>query len=140
MSGSIVRGSCSCERVLFEVRQPAKWVAHCHCANCRRAHGAGFVTYAGFPGDALTFTQGEEELTPFETQTGATRQFCGHCGSTLTYASPRWEGEIHVIVANLLDPLESLPSAHAYADRAPDWCPITDGLPRFGGESGTKPL
>jgi hypothetical protein len=44
------------------------------------------------------------------------------------------------MVANLLDSLDQLPEMHYFADRAPAWCPITDDLPRLGGESGDQPL
>lgn len=98
------------------------------------------VTYAGFAKDQVAFTAGEEELTVHQSDTQALRHFCKHCGSTISFQAPRWEGEIHLLVANLIDPLDKLPAGHAFSDRAPDWCPITDDLRRFGGESGTEPL
>ncbi len=140
MSAGRVEGSCTCGRVRFEVALPTNWVAHCHCENCRRAHGAGFVTYAGVPKQALRFLAGEEHLTRFESDCKSSRRFCSKCGSSLLFEGERWPAEVHVIVANLLGPLDKLPAAHAYSDRAPDWCPITDELPRFGGASGTEPL
>ncbi|MFT7485239.1 MAG: hypothetical protein ACI9F9_001086 [Candidatus Paceibacteria bacterium] len=140
MSATAICGSCTCERVRFELKQPVNWVAHCHCSNCRRAHGAGSVTYAGAPRESLRFTAGEELLTRFEADTGSWRRFCSHCGSTLTFEGARWPGEVHVIVANLLEPLDKLPEGHAYSDRAPDWFPITDNLPCYGGDSGTEAI
>ena len=140
MNDGEVLGGCACGRVRLAARLPAKWVAHCHCENCRRAHGAGFVTYAGFPAEAVRVLEGEDQLTDFVSDTGATRRFCRRCGSTLSYASPRWPGELHLVRANLEGPLDQPPGGHAYADRAPDWCPITDALPRFGGASGVEPL
>lgn len=135
-----MHGSCYCGQVRFEAEPPSKFVGHCHCNNCRRAHGAGFVTWAGFPAAQVRVTAGEELLSRYHTETEATRTFCRNCGTPLFFESPRWAGEIHVAAAGLLDPLDRLPQGHAYADRSPDWCPITDGLPRFGGESGVEPL
>ncbi len=135
-----VGGGCACGAVRFEARLPPRFVAHCHCASCRRAHGAAFVTYAGFPTDAFAWTAGAERLVDWHTDTGATRSFCGTCGSTLVYRSPRWAGEVHLAVAHVDGDLGRAPGAHVYADRAPAWCPITDELPRYGGPSGTEPL
>lgn len=135
-----LRGSCYCRTVRFQVEPPSRFVAHCHCDNCRRAHGAGFVTWAGFPQARLRIEAGESELRSFLTETGATRSFCGRCGSPLFFESPRWAGEVHVAVASLEDPPDKAPSVHVYADRAPEWCPIQDALPRFGGEGGNQPL
>jgi hypothetical protein len=140
MSHEKVRGRCYCGRVEYEADLPSLWVGHCHCENCRRAHGAGFVTYAGFSATGVRFTAGEAELTDFHTETQAVRRFCRYCGSTISFQAPRWEGEVHLVVANLLDPLDKLPGGHAYSDRAPDWCPVTDALKRYGGPTGTEPL
>ena len=46
-----VQGGCYCGDVRFEADLPPKFVAHCHCHNCRRAHGAAFVTWIGFPAE-----------------------------------------------------------------------------------------
>ncbi len=135
-----VQGCCACGRVRFEADLPPRFVAHCHCENCRRAHAAGFVTYAGFPTEQYRITAGEDQLTDFRTDTDATRRFCSTCGTTISFEAPRWPGEVHVALACFTDPIERLPNVHAYADRSPDWCPITDDLKQYGGESGNVPL
>lgn len=48
--------------------------------------------------------------------------------------------EIDVSVANLLNGGGLRPEGHTYADRSPEWCPIVDDLPRYGGAPGTEPL
>lgn len=133
-------GACYCGKVQFEVDPPSRFVCHCHCHNCRRAHGAAFVTWAGFPLERFRILEGERELSRYLTDTGATRSFCRICGSPLFYSSPRWAGEVHVAVAQLSDPIDAPVKAHVYADRAPDWCPIADDLPRYGGETGAEPI
>ena len=140
MNPETVRGQCYCNAVRFEADLPARFVAHCHCDNCRRSSGAGLVTWAGFPHEQFRFTAGEDRITEYHTETDAVRRFCSLCGTTFSYSSPRWPNEIHLTVANLLDPLGQTPTGHAYADRAPDWCPILDDLPRYGGKTGMEPL
>ena len=44
-------GRCHCGRVRFVARFPSRFVAHCQCESCRRAHGAALVTWAGLPAD-----------------------------------------------------------------------------------------
>ncbi len=133
-------GHCLCKRVRLEATLPTNWVAHCHCHNCRRAHGAGVVTWAGFPTEQFRIAAGAEDLVRYVTDTAATRTFCRHCGTTMLFESPRWKGEVHVAVAVLDAELDRAPRGHAYADRSPAWCPITDDLPQYGGESGTESL
>ncbi len=133
-------GSCLCGAVRYTAQLPTRFVSHCHCNNCRRAHGAGVVTYAGFPEAQVSFDTGEELLSSYVSDTGATRRFCSRCGSTILFFAPRWPGELHLVVANLEGTLDREPAGHVYADRSPAWCPITDDLPRFGGETGVEPL
>jgi hypothetical protein len=135
-----VSGSCYCGQVRFEATLPSKFCAHCHCHNCRRAHGAAFVTWVGFKSEQVRVVSGEEQLGRFKTETDATRSFCTTCGTTLFFAAPRWDGETHVALANIHDPIDREPSAHAYFDRHVPWLEFHDELKRYGGESGTEPL
>lgn len=124
-----VRGSCACRSLEFELTFPTRFVAHCHCEACRRAHGAGLVTYAGVPEAQFRWLKTESRVT-WKTPSGAEREFCSVCGSTLTYRGPKWPGEIHAVVGNLDGDVDQAPKGHAFADEAPIWCPITDDLPR----------
>lgn len=135
-----IGGSCYCGQVRFEATLPSRFCAHCHCNNCRRAHGAAFVTWVGFKDEQLRVVSGAESLGRFTTETGATRSFCKTCGTPLFYASPRWAGETHVALANVHDPIDREPGAHVYFDRHVPWLEFHDGLKRFGGESGTDPI
>lgn len=132
-------GSCLCGGVRFEVRAPSRFCAHCHCQNCRRAHGSAFVTWAGYPADQVELTDGTDLLVRYRTDTDATRTFCRTCGTTLFYEGPRWEGELHVARANIDGPIDRAPSAHVYVDHGASWWRIDDELPQYGGDSGTEP-
>jgi hypothetical protein len=133
-----VAGGCLCGNVRYLVTLPARFCAHCHCGNCRRAHGAAFVTYAGFREHQVRI-DGTESLRRFVTDSGSIRSFCRQCGSTLFYEGPRWPGEIHVVVANIEGDIEKRPAAHVFVDHGADWWQINDDLPQFGGETGTEP-
>jgi len=132
-------GSCLCGTVKFEVRLPSKFCAHCHCNNCRRAHGAAFVTWVGFPKDQVEVLAGGDSLKRYLTDTQAIRSFCNNCGSTLFFESPRWAGELHVVRANIDGEIDREPSGHCYVDHRASWWQITDSLPRYGGKTGVEP-
>src|SRR4051794_3761233 len=87
-------GACLCGAVTFSIALPPKWVAHCHCSMCRRAHGAPFVTWVGVASDAFTLTRGE--VQSYASSADATREFCARCGSPLFFRSKRWSGEVHI--------------------------------------------
>ena len=85
-------------------------------------------------------TSGSDSTREYLGETGSTRTFCSRCGTTFLFHGPRWEGEVHVVVGTLDDGHGLEPNAHAYADRSPDWYPITDDLRRYGGPDGNAPL
>jgi len=140
MSDESVSGACLCGAVRFEIRLPTKWVAHCHCSMCRRAHGAGFVTWVGMEADRVAVRDGNDALRQYRSSPAALRTFCGICGSMLFFESTRWAGEIHVARASLADPIDRQPQAHAFFSDRADWISVGDDLPRYGGSTGTEPL
>ena len=130
MNDSLPRGSCLCGAVRFTAARPTKWVAHCHCTYCRRAHGAAFVTWAGFREDQVAVEPGATRPTWYESSPGAQRAFCPRCGSPMFFKSTRWPGETHVARALLEHPLDREPSAHVFYETHVPWLEIGDNLPR----------
>ena len=43
----MVKGSCLCGGVQYEVGGELNLMANCHCSMCRKHHGAAFVTFVG---------------------------------------------------------------------------------------------
>lgn len=125
-------GSCLCGAVKFTAALPSKWVAHCHCTRCQRAHGAAFVTWAGFEADAVQLDDPDTTLRWHTAPEGGSRGFCGRCGSPMFFRSERWPGELHIARALFLEPLDRAPQAHVFHDTHVDWVETADDLPRKG--------
>lgn len=123
-------GKCLCGAIDFSVAMPTKWVAHCHCTQCQRAHGAAFVTWVGVEEAQLTLDDPSGALTWFQSSHDARRGFCTRCGSSLFFRSARWPGEVHVARANFTDPIDRMPQAHVFFDTHVDWVAIEDNLPK----------
>jgi hypothetical protein len=66
MSPQRIGGGCFCGAVRYSIALPPRWVAHCHCTMCRRAHGAAFVTWVGNLRGNFTLERGEDVLTAFK--------------------------------------------------------------------------
>ncbi len=128
MNDDFVRGSCLCGAVRFQARLPSKWCAHCHCGMCRKAHGAGYVTWVGFPAKHFEITEGADQLRWHASSAGAERGFCGRCGSSLLFRSERWANEMHVALGAMDDPIDRLPQANVYHDDHVDWVAIDESL------------
>lgn len=122
-------GSCLCGAVTFAAALPARWVAHCHCTRCQRAHGAPFVTWVGFSEEQVQIASPGIELRWFETEEGAGRGFCGHCGSPMFFRSTRYPGELHIARALFHTELEQQPSVNAFFSSHVPWAVDAHRLP-----------
>ena len=123
-------GGCRCGAVRFTTSTAPLWVAHCHCADCRKATGAPFSTYAGYDDHTVDFT-GSAAPAAFASSATATRQFCRHCGSPISYASARWPGELHLFVSQFDEPAAFVPQTHVFTKERLPWIHLDDGLPQF---------
>jgi hypothetical protein len=128
-----INGSCLCGAVEFSAALPSKWCAHCHCSLCRKAHGAGYVTWVGFEAGQVSFTRGEDQLSWYESSPGAQRGFCQQCGSSLFFRSENWAGELHIALACINDPIDRQPQANVFFDSHVDWMPIDTRLKQIDG-------
>ena len=126
----MLRGSCLCGGVRYEVSGRLAGVLNCHCSMCRKAHGAAFRSRASVKAADFKWVQGEELVTYYESSPGNHRGFCRVCGSPLLSKfdfEPAWYG---LPLGALDDDPGVKPKFHVFvADKAP-WFEITDGLPQ----------
>ena len=130
---STVNGSCLCGAVRFTAELPSKWCAHCHCSLCRKAHGAGYVTWVGFEQDQVNIDNDATQLQWYESSAGAQRGFCQQCGSTMFFKSERWAGELHIAAGCLDGQLDRQPDTNAFFDAHVGWMPIDHSLRQIDG-------
>ena len=83
-------GHCLCGAVQLRAALPARWVAHCHCTMCQRAHGAGVVTWAGFDEHRVHIDDPQQQLRWYASSAEARRAHCARCGTPIAFASSRW--------------------------------------------------
>ena len=122
-------GGCLCGAVRFTAGLPVKWVAHCHCTRCQRAHGAAFVTWVGTDATRVAIADPERLLRWHAGGSDSSRAFCGRCGSPMFFRSQRWPGELHIARALFHTGVGLDPQAHAFHDTRVDWVTLGDELP-----------
>jgi len=132
----VSHGSCLCGAVRFGARLPSKWVAHCHCTRCQRAHGAPFVTWAGFEQSQVEVTDPGALLHWYDAPEGGSRGFCSRCGSPMFFRSERWAGELHIARALFTEAVDREPQAHVFYDSRVPWVNVADDLPKKDETAG----
>ena len=114
----------------FRVRGPFGSFSHCHCTDCRKTHGAAFATYVGVDRPRFAFLEGESEVGGFTTGTGTRRNFCRHCGSSLTCTVSGEPDSIYVAAGALDTTLPRKPEYHIFIRSKVGWLDLHDGLPQ----------
>lgn len=128
-------GKCLCGSVGFRMSFPSKWIAHCHCTMCQRAHGAAFVTWVSVNHAQVVIDDYETQLRWYASSPEAERGFCACCGSSLFFRSSKWPGELHITRANFAEPLDREPQVHGFYDSHVSWFAVNDPLPKKSAPS-----
>jgi hypothetical protein len=127
-------GGCQCGAIRYSAEGEPAHHALCHCADCRKSAGAYVVGWALFPEGAVTISG---EPRSYESSPGATRQFCGTCGTGLFYLNEAiFPGQVDIQSGTLDDP-DALPAqARIQLDEAPGWMAEQHELPGFARYPG----
>lgn len=129
---SIVKGSCLCGQVHYQITGNLGVFQNCHCSRCRKVSGAMhssnlFVTKSDF-----VWTQGEGELGRFEPEDAKyfATSFCKCCGSTMPWLS-RNDRTMIIPAGTLDDDPEIRPGGNVYYASKAAWHTVAGELPTF---------
>ena len=127
----MLRGSCLCGGVRYEISGPLSGVLNCHCSMCRKAHGAAFRTRASVKASDFRWMQGEALVTYYESSPGNHRGFCRVCGSPLLSRFDFAPAVYGLPFGALDDDPGKKPKLHVFTAYKAPWHDITDELPQF---------
>ncbi len=133
----MLRGSCLCGAISYEIDGNLGPIACCHCSMCRKAQGTAFASNA--PVDAARFriVTGEQELRAYSSSPGKYRWFCSICGSPIYSKRDAQPQVIRLRIGTLDSKITAKPMAHIHVASKAEWFEILDGLPQYPGfESG----
>lgn len=131
----MIRGSCLCGEVRFEIDRAVGPFELCHCKRCRKSSGSAFVAGLGVRTEDYRLLAGSDLIATYEApilrKPPAYRaSFCRRCGSPVPDPPPgaKW----FEIPAGLLDDAPGLkPDKHIFVEHKPAWDDITDTLPQY---------
>jgi hypothetical protein len=132
---SVIRGSCLCGGVRFEIGRAVGPFELCHCPRCRKASGSAFVAGLGVRVEDFRLTAGAALINTYEApvreRPPAYRvAFCSRCGSPVP--SPRAGAGWLEVPAGLLDSDPGVrPDRHIFVESKSDWFAIADSLPQL---------
>ncbi len=133
--GNVIKGSCLCGGVQFELMQATGGFELCHCNRCRKVSGSAFIAGVGVNREDFRFVCGQELVRSYDAPIldappAYRSSFCIRCGSPVP--DPSATSEWFEIAAGLLDDDPQLrPMRHIMVEHKSPWYSIDDALPQL---------
>jgi hypothetical protein len=131
-------GRCLCEGIAYEISGELGPIFNCHCAKCRRWHGAAFRTRATIHTKQFKWTKGEELLSRYYSSELVVKHFCSVCGSNLISTYDNAPTKIGLPLGGLEEAPHNQPEGHIFVDSKSPWFEITDDLPQYAEWPGSE--
>lgn len=126
-------GGCACGAVRYRVTSSPMFVHCCHCTDCQRQAGSGFVINALIEAAHVDVLSGEIAPTAMPTDSGRPHDLhrCTACGTTLWSDYGR-RGVLVFLRATTLDKRAALtPDVHIFTRSKLPWVALPPETPAF---------
>lgn len=124
----MIKGSCLCAGVTFELSGNLRDSVGCHCIQCRKTSGH-YVSATQVTAQQLHIIR-DETLAWYQSSPEAKRGFCNRCGASLFWRHDADNGATSVM-SGTLDGVTGIKTAkHIYAAYKGDYYEIEAGMPQ----------
>jgi len=133
--GRVIRGSCLCGGVAFEVEGALLRASYCHCERCRKHSGTAGLMQARVLREQFRLTRGAELIRVYGKGEGAAKAFCTACGSSLFGGDWPEGAEVSIRMGSFDDDPGIRPQFHTFVEDKAPWDEIADNLPQYPAAS-----
>lgn len=130
----MIKGSCLCGNVRYEIHGSPQAMYYCHCSMCRKATGSAFATNMLVSENDFVFKSGHAAIKAFQSSPSEHRYFCPDCGSPIYSRAEARKGLISVRCGTLDDDPSTRPAEHIFTASKAPWFEICDQLPQYPDE------
>ena len=124
----MIKGSCLCKGVAFELSGTLRNSVACHCMQCRKTSGH-YVSATQVEADQLQITE-DETLVWYQSSPQAKRGFCARCGSSLFWRHEADNGATSVMSGTLDGETGLQTEKHIFVADKGDYYEIADNVPQ----------
>lgn len=126
----MIKGSCLCGGIRFEIDGEIMMSRYCHCENCRKFSGTAQAAWGLAKNAEFRQTAADTEIGRFDVGTGSQRAFCSACGSPLWF-EPKDMPDFIGIALGAVDAGDVMPpNVHLWVRSSPAWETIEGDLPQ----------
>ena len=130
----MISGRCECQRVQFQIDGEITDFSHCHCSQCRRVHGAAYVSFAEVKRHDFKLLSGQEDLAVYRSSPANERQFCRVCGANILMQVGAEPDYYYIAMGTINDQPVLPPAYHIFVGSKAPWHHIHDDLPQYQEE------
>lgn len=135
----MIRGSCLCGVIQFEISGNTTDLGMCHCSKCRKVSGVASNTQLMTSRDNVKWISGEDQIKKFRLPSGWGVWRCSACGSPTPMLHP--SGGAYWVPAGLLDSDPGVRVAgHIFVGSKAPWDEIAGNAPQHTEGFGSKRL
>ena len=127
----MIKGSCLCGAVKYELKGEISQILLCHCSRCRKATGSAFAALTPVRTEDLHFISGEQSIKKFDSAPGVGRYFCQDCGSPLFSKRENAPELVRLRIGTLDTKIPTTPIAHVFVASKSEWFEICDSNPQY---------
>ena len=134
----MLKGSCLCGAIQYEVNADVTELRACHCTNCQKASGAGGSVNAPIKSSEFKLLKGQPKRYSGKADSGRTlnRFFCGECGSPL-YSQRENAPEMMMLRIGTVENAGPMKiAAHIWTKSKRPWSHIDPGAAQNPGQPG----
>ncbi len=127
----MLKGSCLCNGIQYQISGELGPTMMCHCKNCRKGSGSAFATNVLVKTEDFKVVKGQELISEFESSEGVFRSFCQQCGSPLYSRRTSMPEAMRLKLGSLDTEVDIKPEAHIFVDSKARWDHIYDDIPQY---------
>ncbi len=127
----MIKGSCYCGTVRYEITGRLLIFANCHCPDCRKFSGSAFSSVLAVEAGGFHVTSGESSLNPYPSSPGKHRCFCKNCGCHVFARADQRPGMVLVRAGSLDDDPGMKPQCHIWVKAKAPWHEICDSIKQY---------
>ena len=126
-------GGCGCGALRYRLKAEPMIVHCCHCKDCQRQTGSGFVINAIIERDNIEIEQGATAVTTLPTDSGRPHDLyrCDACETTVWSDYGRRRAMVFLRVGTLDEPARLPPDVHIFTRSKLPWVGLPADTPSF---------
>ncbi len=137
----MIKGSCLCGGIQFEIDGAVAMTRYCHCEYCRKFSGTAQAAWGLANTAEFRQTLNATNVGKFDVGTGSLRCFCSSCDSPLWFEPKDMPAYLGIALGAIDEgPVDDIaaPDIHLWVRSSPAWEQITDSLTQYETVPGNE--